>query len=531
MEALALLNEDERSSYEFDSHTEKEFMPGPRTFTSSLNFSRFFPSFRPSIHLARYSTFSLPPRYARFWLMFCNFLRLLLPSFIPASRGYQPATPARELHPTAWLDGLRGTAALLVVFHHTSHSWFTDRIKKGYGSGEDGLNVYLVQLPIIRLFIAGPPQVAIFFVVSGYAISYKPLKLMHSGRYKELVDSLGMSVFRRHTRLFLPATAVMLGNAFMTWMDWYGEGAGPRIPPHEKTLYLQIQNWVTESMRLAHPFNIPDHSVPAYDMNLWTLPVEFRNSMYLYGLLLGFCKLRPNPRLIFTTGVVMFCCYMAHWDIMLFLGGMLLADLRFRRSAPKKEIISPQCNCDCGHAHESSTPTPLTAIMESFRAYRRIIWVLSFILSLFVLSMPGVNHGAGTTPGYITLTKYIPHYYLSISRADGFWVPLAAIFLVFTIDNETCLQSIFETRFAQYLGKISFSLYMVHGPLLYTLGWYIHHRTAAYFGQDTPRHYGWTVVTAAIVLYPTMIWTADLVWRYIDAKAVKFGRWVGEQLV
>lgn len=61
---------------------------------------------------------------------------------------------------------------------------------------------WFIRLPIIRILISGPALVAIFFVVSGYAISHKALKLSHKGRYADVGISLFSSVFRRHTRLF-----------------------------------------------------------------------------------------------------------------------------------------------------------------------------------------------------------------------------------------------------------------------------------------------------------------------------------------
>lgn len=61
---------------------------------------------------------------------------------------------------------------------------------------------WFIRLPIIRLLISGPPQVYIFFVVSGYAISHKALKLVHQGRAADAGTSLFSSIFRRHPRLF-----------------------------------------------------------------------------------------------------------------------------------------------------------------------------------------------------------------------------------------------------------------------------------------------------------------------------------------
>ena len=42
-----------------------------------------------------------------------------------------PKTP-QKLHPTAWLDGLRGIASLCVVFHHSSVLWYLS-LNNGWG--------------------------------------------------------------------------------------------------------------------------------------------------------------------------------------------------------------------------------------------------------------------------------------------------------------------------------------------------------------------------------------------------------------
>lgn len=98
-------------------------------------------------------------------------------------------------------DGLRGIASLLVVFHHASLLGFSWEIHDGWSPTRHQI-AWFIRLPIIRLLISGPPQVDMFFVVSGYAISHKALKLSHQGRFAEAGSSLYSSVFRRHPRLF-----------------------------------------------------------------------------------------------------------------------------------------------------------------------------------------------------------------------------------------------------------------------------------------------------------------------------------------
>lgn len=50
-------------------------------------------------------------------------------------------------------------------------------------------------------------MVAIFFVISGYVLSYRSLKLASEGKPIQLLDSLASSVFRRWLRLHLPVIA------------------------------------------------------------------------------------------------------------------------------------------------------------------------------------------------------------------------------------------------------------------------------------------------------------------------------------
>jgi peptidoglycan/LPS O-acetylase OafA/YrhL len=422
----------------------------------------------------------------------------------------------------------------MVVIHHSSRAWFSDRPFAGWGSGGDGLNNWVIQLPIIRLIISGYPQIAIFFVVSGFAISYKPMKLLNAGRAHEFLDSLAMSVFRRHMRLFLPAAGVMFCVAIITYMDYFGKGGGSHEPPHLPSLWEQLWNWGYCVFDLAEPFIQRDTIArynPPYDINLWTLPVEFRNSVIVYTTMLGLSKTRPLIRLSASLGLILYCLFETHWDIFLFLSGMLLADLRFRRLATKETIHpSPACDCECQHHHSAHPKSNLPDWVQDPKIIR-YFWTANFLLALFIVGMPEVGRGSATSPGFITLTSLIPQRYFDGHKPDLFWIPIAAVYLVFVIDNAPHLQRVFNCSFAQYLGKISFSLYMVHGPILYSFGWHVQQRTVAYTGQATQLQYGSGIALAVAVVFPVFFWVADLVWRLIDKRAVEFAGWVSEMVV
>lgn len=92
-------------------------------------------------------------------------LIFLLPTFL--QHHFCPPSPKSlsKLHPTAWLDGMRGFAALMVFLYHLSYS--THDVYTAYiPSHKDFL-----RLPLIRSFYNGNFMVSIFFVVSGFALS------------------------------------------------------------------------------------------------------------------------------------------------------------------------------------------------------------------------------------------------------------------------------------------------------------------------------------------------------------------------
>jgi hypothetical protein len=101
-------------------------------------------------------------------------------SFIKPSFIVPHSSEPRKLHLTSYLDGLRGVAALFVVFAHYQATFFP-YLGAGWhqkGQREDGTekaNNYIVQFPIIRTFYAARFMVSIFFVISGYVLSQKSL--------------------------------------------------------------------------------------------------------------------------------------------------------------------------------------------------------------------------------------------------------------------------------------------------------------------------------------------------------------------
>lgn len=132
--------------------------------------------------------------------------RLLGPALVALIPSFLRARKPRKLYPTSYLDGLRGIAALFVVFHHYAIN-FTVTSIDGWHTGEPGSHDWFFLFPLVRVIHSGRFMVIIFFVISGYVLSLQGLKLARSGDKEKLLDSLASSVFRRWIRLHIPVIA------------------------------------------------------------------------------------------------------------------------------------------------------------------------------------------------------------------------------------------------------------------------------------------------------------------------------------
>ncbi|KJR84296.1 hard surface-induced protein [Sporothrix schenckii 1099-18] len=482
--------------------------------------------------------------------------QLLVPSFLKPNAG---GGPPKRMHPTAWLDGLRGVAAFLVVWHHASLLWFGWHVHKGYGS-EPGER-YLVQLPIVRLCISGPPHVAVFFIVSGFALSYKPLRLSHQGRVREADVAIGSSVFRRHTRLFLMPVAVSFVACMMTYLDlygaknWKGVALPSRRPPQAHSLSGQLDHWLRSVTQLTDPMSksLRRGGTFMYDQNLWTLPVEFDCSLVLFLCHAAFNRFRPRVRMLFVAGMALFAILYIYWEAYLFLVGMLICDLHLElegvgqtpRPAAATDATSTDNRNDGSTVAMGGRPSSARSLLVRiamlpvkalrclprpsaafFKRHRTALGVTAFVVGLYLLSIPEAGRGGGKTPGYITLSQWAPRFHRSKGKVDEWYLPLGATIIVVAIERTPALQRLFMHPLPQYLGFISFSMYVLHGTVLWTIGHWTVRKTVALTGSATDWQYGIGIAMCAVVVWFIIIVLSDLVARTVDKQAVSVGHYL-----
>ena len=272
-------------------------------------------------------------------------LNSLLPRFlISGARNENNTNKAPKQTRFTRLDGLRGVAAFVVFTSHTLYGYDNiifygdgapDHIAEQCGIDIDA-NRYndrsrFMQLPFIRLLYAGSPAVAIFFIISGFVLTQKPLRLAREQRWDDLLISLSSAAFRRPFRLLLMLTVATFNTMILTHWDLFDGGVHDEtclVPvfepayPVARNFLRQLLDWLLVVWRII---NVWDWSLyhPAYDYHLWTISTELRASMAIFLVTLAFCRLRSGVRLAILSILIPYSLIWIRWDMGLFLSGML----------------------------------------------------------------------------------------------------------------------------------------------------------------------------------------------------------------
>lgn len=388
----------------------------------------------------------------------------------------------------------------------------------GYGSNGGDNDHWLIQLPIIRLIVNGQVQVAIFYVLSGISLSLKPLRLARNHDFDRFLDTMFSSAFRRALRLYLPLFAVQIAVLLATLLGLYNHayalsqawpygGTNELIHTVFDSNWAQIEDWLRAMWHFIDPFIISQARL-LYDVHTWTIPVEFRNSVILFVTLVGFSKLRPRIRM--SLGVVLWVYSMCHTvvesETALFMAGMVIAEFMVIQEETAKQP----------HVADASTKSG-----SKRPNVQCVSWCAAGLFGLHLLSWPVWN--ADRTPGYRTLARMTPRF---TDIPEYFWQRIGAVVFVFALSGSASLRHPFQTPLATYLGRISFPLYIVHGPLNHTLGFWLVETFFKVTGSSSFAGYETGVILAFCIEAIVVVWLADLVMRTIDGPSVDFGRWL-----
>lgn len=348
------------------------------------------------------------------------------------------------------LDSIRGLAALIVVFHHFHNMWFFSETR---GRG--------LWTAIESPFFAGRQSVILFFVLSGFVLS---IPYLHGSS-----QSYPMFMLRRILRIYCPYLFA-LGLALMGNAEWHGKlGRGAWADGTWNGPVTWLAVW-------QHVLMIGAYNYGQFNTAFWSLVHEMRISLIFPFLFLLIRRLTVWAALLMAAT----CSLMAHFTD--YLG----AD-----SALVLQTLEYVTTFICGilmAIHQTE--------MGRWYRQRRTLERLALAVCFFLL---------------YDFSQWIPGLWkLSAWHVSEWPVTVGAGGLILIGLNSGIARRLLGSVAPRFLGRISYSLYLVHGTVLYALAFLLNGKSSA-------------LIAFAIYL-PTVLLLSTVFCFWIEEPFLRLGR-------
>jgi len=370
------------------------------------------------------------------------------------------------------LEGLRGVAAIMVAFYHYFLAFYALLFLGPYSHSVQHMRYEdnLYGNPIMA-FLSGTFAVAIFFVLSGFVLS---IGFFQTGK----LDIVKKLASKRYLRLMLPALASILIAFILISLG---------LSHVQQAAAITHSEWLKDSWKFVPSFldavingvaGIFTQNGSGYNDALWTMTTEFLGSFAVFGFLALFVKSKYKNVLY----VVLLILTFNSW-YMAFIAGMILAD--WYASGKLKQL----------------------------RRSWAVIPVLA--LGLFLAGYPYFG-AAGTIYQWITIPGLVTMNWNTIYLTFG------AIIVVSVVLATSQIAAFFRHKYISWLGKYTFSLYLVHLSVLYTFTTFMF----LVFFQQASLGFNASALLAIAVSIPIVAGVTYLFEKYIDAKSIQLSGYV-----
>ncbi len=432
---------------------------------------------------------------------------------------------------TTWLDGLRGIAAAIVATDHYFMGGVLDNAFLSFWANPPEENRRLIQLPPFRLLFAAHAMVPLFLVISGYAISINLLRC-RNGDDRDFVRRLASAVSRRIIRIYLPVFVISIISQVLYFCNLYQWDFGDKVLRGRKP-------WTAPWLHITYVFRymlditniVSPQGNAGLNGQLWTMPTEFRGSCLVYITILGLAFWRPQLRRIALACLISYLFYFGYWDLSGFLVGLYLAEIQHlsRLNSTEEELKLP--------FHTRSDWTSRLRFINF-----SLTWNYScFFFGFYLLCL---SDDGELPPGYLFLKL------VESSRWDNDWQVLSrcwkmagSALMVYGISQLPRLQWPLNSRPIQYLGKISFSLYLVHQTVYHLVRdpvrnslWYISTKEPYPGTEEASKFTGpfaFTWLVGYVIMTMINLYAAHLYTKHVDERCVdmarRFDKWLTRQ--
>ncbi|GAM89171.1 hypothetical protein ANO11243_072070 [Dothideomycetidae sp. 11243] len=431
------------------------------------------------------------------------FLLSVIPKFLRPGglRAY------RKLHSTAYLDAVRGYAAVVVANHH-----FFEDYK------------FFWSKPFIGIIGQGRVMVDIFFIISGYVLTCRTLDYARQRKEADVARNLASATFRRFLRLFLPCILMTLINTVLV----YTRNIRLHTAQPLDSLPAQFVDWIRDMVQFCNPFApVRGYSgdglrFSRYNHSLWTIPVELRGSLLVFLFCLACFRMTPVRRGVCCWILIVSSMVWNSTESALFLYGVFLAELSFEKN--KGENALPTLPITKSHHFLPRRVTRMRRVWK--RCSSVLIPGIAIILGWFLACEPQ-SIGPETPKTWKFLSMIIPSWWPQVDELrKHFWSSISAALILYGLENGRLYQRPFEFPFSQYIGQISFGIYIMHVPVI-GASWLL--RLFASMKNSLGDNYPCAVIRYIIFLF-VLIWLADMFTR-LDKRIMAFTRWLEGQVL
>ena len=405
----------------------------------------------------------------------------------------QAAPIASSVSRLLFIESLRGLAACQVLLLHYCAA-FLPVLARVPGPAHFDAEATLSHTPVFTL-MDGYSAVYLFFVMSGFVLAPSFLRAR---------QGVPLQVSKRFVRLFLPVLAAFgcalllllalpqgrdaaqafsqsgwlqaMGHNPMTWQALLSDGLwNAMLAGYQGFSVFSPWPALADALRLT-PVGT------AINSPMWTLHVEFWGSLLLIGVAYA-CRRLPAP--LFWILFVALAWLAGSGHFQLFLAGFLLYRIH--------EVLLRQRH-----------------------------WLVALAGAVLVLAGIGISTSK-QVPLLSAAWQSFGAFGLLRASSDFHWQSQVGALLLFCgVLLCAPLRQWLDNRLTLWLGRLSFSIYLLHFPILLTLG-------CSVFALLAPLSYGVACVVALLAGGAVTMCAAVYFERWIDRQAVVLSRRLGAQ--
>ncbi len=370
----------------------------------------------------------------------------------------------------------------MVTLHHFSLAFYPALYFQQQGQTHNATGKFelLLGSTPLNFIFNGPFAVCIFFVLSGYVLSYSLIKVRHQN-----IRTLIAWGIRRYLRLIIPIAFSVFVSALLIYFHLFFN--------REASIFTKSYNWLDEFW----DFDISIFSVfyaafikaiifgdSRFNNVLWSMSHELRGS-FLVAALLAFTTRINKKIIVYLLVFLSFAVYQKYFMIC-FLCGLMLCEFQ--------EEIN----------HFKFANNKLT---------KMVVLVLVLIYGSFPENL---------LPG--SLYNYV--FVFSI-HDPTFYYTIASVLLLLLINHSVKLSMIFSNKVLVFLGQISFALYLLHCLLLGSLSCYLF----LFLYENLAFDYQISTLITLCVSLPILILLSYLMTISIDNWAIVYSKKIYRLLI